>query len=73
MISATTVRTHITRILAKLGLRDRVHAVVLGYESGLAVPATVPDQIQVGSHTCGRSRPREPPDGLSVVGESPQR
>jgi DNA-binding NarL/FixJ family response regulator len=38
VISATTVRTHVTRILAKLGLRDRVQAVVLGYESGLVRP-----------------------------------
>jgi DNA-binding NarL/FixJ family response regulator len=34
-ISATTVKTHVTRMLAKLDARDRVHLVILAYRSGL--------------------------------------
>jgi DNA-binding NarL/FixJ family response regulator len=36
IISEGTVKTHVSRILAKLQLRDRIHAVIYAYETGLA-------------------------------------
>ena len=38
-LSPATVKTHVARILSKLGLRDRVQLVVMAYETGLVVPS----------------------------------
>jgi DNA-binding NarL/FixJ family response regulator len=42
VIEESTVKTHVKRVLMKLGLRDRIHAVIFGYESGLAQPGSRP-------------------------------
>ena len=47
-VSPLTAKTHVSRILTKLGARDRAQLVVLAYESGLVVPgssATGPDRL----------------------------
>jgi DNA-binding NarL/FixJ family response regulator len=40
VISEATAKTHVARILQKLGVRDRVQAVIYAYETGLVSPGT---------------------------------
>lgn len=40
VISGATAKTHVSRSMTKLGVRDRAQLVVVAYESGLVVPGT---------------------------------
>jgi DNA-binding NarL/FixJ family response regulator len=48
VVSEGTVKTHVGHVLRKLGLRDRIQAVIFGYESGLLQPGTGPAAPSTG-------------------------
>jgi DNA-binding NarL/FixJ family response regulator len=44
VIGESTVKTHVTRVLAKLNIRDRAQVVIYGYETGLVTPGQTPSR-----------------------------